>query len=134
MSSNIDVSLVRGTIQRILYNLTNKHYCLRRFGRFRRRQVFDAAIRGTSMRVTVYGPLRSATGEKTVELAADPETVADAVDAFVEAYPRAERHLVDCDGDLRSSVRIAVDGESAAPDDSCSSDATLTVHPAMRGG
>ena len=86
------------------------------------------------MRVTVYGPLRSATGGKTVDVDADPATVADAVDAFVEEFPRAEQHLVDCDGNLRSSVRIAVDGESAAPDDSCTSDATLTVHPAMRGG
>ena len=86
------------------------------------------------MEVTVYGPLRSATGEKTVEVDADPDTVADAVDAFVDAYPRAERHLVDCDGDLRSSVRVAVDGDGAAPDDACPSDAALTIHPAMRGG
>ena len=86
------------------------------------------------MRVTVYGPLRSATGEKTVEVDVDPETVGDAVDAFVEAYPRAEQHLVDCDGDLRSSVRVTVDGDSAAPDDSCPTDAEMTIHPAMRGG
>ncbi|NHN48813.1 MoaD/ThiS family protein [Halostella sp. JP-L12] len=86
------------------------------------------------MEVTVYGPLRSATGEKSVKVDADPDTVADAVDAFVEAYPRAEQHLVDCDGDLRSSVRIAVDGDSAAPDDVCPPDAVLSIHPAMRGG
>ena len=86
------------------------------------------------MRVTVYGPLRSATGEKTVDVDADPDTVADAVDAFVEAYPRAEQHLVDCDGDLRGSVRVSVDGDRVAPDVPCPPDAALTIHPAMRGG
>jgi len=86
------------------------------------------------MRVTVYGPLRSATGGKTVDLDADPETVADAVDAFVDEYPRAEQHLVDCDGDLRGSVRVSVDGDRAAPDDPCPVDAALTIHPTMRGG
>ena len=86
------------------------------------------------MRVTVYGPLRSATGEKTVEVDAEPDTVADALDAFVEAYPRAERHLVDCDGDLRSSVRVTVDGDRVTPDDACPTSSALTIHPAMRGG
>lgn len=86
------------------------------------------------MQITVYGPLRGATGGKTVEVDADPETVGDALDAFVEAYPRAEQHLVDGDGDLRSSVRLTVDGDRAAPGDPCPDDAVLTVHPAMRGG
>jgi len=53
------------------------------------------------MQVTVYGPLRGATGGKTVAVEADPETVGDALDAFLAAYPRAEQHLVDCEGDFR---------------------------------
>ena len=86
------------------------------------------------MQVTVYGPLRTATGGKSVRVEADPDTVGDALDAFVEAYPRAERHLVDPDGDLRSSVRLTVAGDRAAPNDSFPTGAGLTIHPAMRGG
>lgn len=86
------------------------------------------------MNVTVYGPLRSATGGKTVEVDADPETVIDAIDAFVDEYPRAEQHLVDCDGGLRGSVRVTVNGDRAAADDPCPTAADLTIHPAMRGG
>src|SRR6056297_1320193 len=54
-----------------------------------------------SMELTVYGPLRSATGEKRVRVDPDGETVRAVVEAFVAAYPRAESHLVDEAGDLR---------------------------------
>jgi|APHM01.1.fsa_nt_gi ThiS family. len=86
------------------------------------------------MDIMVYGPLRGVTGEKTVTLAADPETVGDAIDAFVEAYPRAESQLCDCEGTLRPSVRVRVDEESADLDDACPANASLQVFPAMRGG
>jgi molybdopterin synthase sulfur carrier subunit len=86
------------------------------------------------MDVTVYGPLRSATGGKHVSIEFDGETVRDALDAFVTAYPRAERHLFQDDGELISSVRIALDGDPADPEAPCAEDATLTIHPAMRGG
>lgn len=85
------------------------------------------------MNVTVYGPLRGATGEKRVGLDFDGGTVADAIAAFVAEYPRARDQLYD-DGDLAASVRIAVDGERAAPEDPCPADASLTLHPAVRGG
>jgi molybdopterin synthase sulfur carrier subunit len=87
-----------------------------------------------AMDVTVYGPLRSATGGKRVSVDFDGGTVRDAVDAFVDAYPRAERHLFDADGRLVPSVRLSVDGRAADPDEPCPADATLAVHPAMRGG
>jgi molybdopterin synthase sulfur carrier subunit len=86
------------------------------------------------MDVIVYGPLRGATGAKRVEIEFEGETVRDALDAFVTAYPRAQRHLVRDTGALESSVRIAVDGEPADPDETCPADASLTVHPAMQGG
>ena len=86
------------------------------------------------MDVTVYGPLRSATGDKHVSIEFDGGTVRDALDTFVTAYPRAERHLFQDDGALISSVRIALDGEPADLEDHCTEDATLTIHPAMRGG
>lgn len=86
------------------------------------------------MDVTVYGPLRSATGAKTVALDADPATVEDAIDALLEAYPSAESHLVDCDGEPRPSVRIMVDGDRVEMDADCPADAELQVFPAMRGG
>lgn len=84
------------------------------------------------MQITVYGPLRSATGGKTVELAFDGGTVRDALSAFVREYPRAKSQLYD-DG-LRSSVRVSVDGERVDLDDTCPADAELTVFPAVRGG
>jgi len=85
------------------------------------------------MEITVYGPLRGATGEKTVSVDFDGGTAAEALDAFVDAFPRAEQHLFD-DGTLQSSVRVTVDGERADPGDDCPGDATLSVHPPMRGG
>lgn len=86
------------------------------------------------MDVTVYGPLRSATGEKSVTMAFDGGTVGDALAAFVDAYPRAESYLYATDGTLRSSVRVLLDGTRAKLDDECPADATLTVFPAVQGG
>ena len=85
------------------------------------------------MEITVYGPVRSATGAKTVTLEFDGGTVADAVAAFVDAYPRAEPHLYDGD-ELRSSVRVTVDGERATMEDRVPADASLTLMPAVQGG
>ncbi|WP_340097928.1 ubiquitin-like small modifier protein 1 [Salinibaculum salinum] len=85
------------------------------------------------MEVTVYGPLRGATGEKTVTVDFDGGTVGEALSALVDAYPRAERHLFENET-LQSGVRVAVDGESVDADDDCPADASLSVHPAMRGG
>lgn len=86
------------------------------------------------MDVTVYGPLRAATGEKRVVVEPAGSTVGDVLDAFVAAYPAAESHLVDDDGDLRPSVRLTVDGDRAALDADCPSDAEVALFPAMRGG
>jgi len=86
------------------------------------------------MDLTVYGPLRSATGEKRVSVDPDNETVAAVVEAFVGAYPRARSHLVDQEGALRPSVRVTVDGERVALDDDCPPDAEVALFPAMRGG
>lgn len=86
------------------------------------------------MDVTVYGPLRSATGQKRVTVEPDDRTVQAVLDALVTAYPRAESHLVDEDGTLRPSVRVTVDGDRAALDDECPADASIAVFPAMRGG
>lgn len=85
------------------------------------------------LEITVYGPLRAATDEKHVELAFEGGTVADALDAFVEAHPRARPQLFD-DGGLRPSVRVTVDGERADPEDPCPTSASMTLHPAVQGG
>ncbi|MBV0924925.1 MoaD/ThiS family protein [Halomicroarcula limicola] len=85
------------------------------------------------MRVTVYGQLRSATGEKTVSVDFEGGTVRDALSAFADEYRRAERQLFEGD-DVAPSVRLAVDGEAVDPDDDCPPDAELAVHPPMRGG
>lgn len=90
------------------------------------------------MDLFVYGPLRSATGGKMVDLppdtTADVETVADVLDALRTAYPRTESQLLDEDGELRPSVRVTVDGETAALDDLLPAAAEVRVFPAMRGG
>lgn len=85
------------------------------------------------MKVTVYGPLRGATGKKTVAVEFNGGTVREALSAFADDYPRAERHLFE-NGTLQSGVRVAVEDESVDPDDDCPADATLSIHPAMRGG
>ncbi|EMA24376.1 ubiquitin-like small modifier protein 1 [Haloarcula argentinensis] len=86
------------------------------------------------MDVTVYGPLRAATEAKTVEVTVDGDTVGAVITAFVDAYPRAESQLVDEGGDLRPSVRVMVDGDSADRDERVPPDATIELFPAMRGG
>ena len=86
------------------------------------------------MELTVYGPLRAVTGEKTVTVEPDGRTVRSAVDAFVERYPRASTHLTDEAGTLRPSVRVQLDGESASLDDPLPPDASMTLFPAMRRG
>jgi molybdopterin synthase sulfur carrier subunit len=86
------------------------------------------------MEVTVYGPLRSATGEKTVTVAFEGGTVAEALDRFVDAYPRARPQVYDDGGELRASVRVSCDGERVDADDPCPPDATLALHPAVQGG
>lgn len=87
------------------------------------------------MEVTVYGQLRAATDGKTVRLDAPAGgTVGDVLEAFLEAYPRAEPHVLDDDGRVRPSVRVMVDGEGADLDDECPPDASLRVFPAMQGG
>ena len=85
------------------------------------------------MEITVYGPLRAATGQKTVRLEFAGSTVGDALAAFVDAYPRAEQYLYDGET-VRSSVRVTVDGERAALEDPVSGDASLTLMPAVQGG
>lgn len=86
------------------------------------------------MEVTVYGPLRSATGGKHVRVDFEGGTAREALDAFVDAYPRAERHLFRDDGELAPSVRVSVDGDAVDMGDPCPADASMTIHPAMRGG
>jgi molybdopterin converting factor small subunit len=84
--------------------------------------------------ITVYGPLRAATGGKHVTVDPEGGTVRAVLAGLVEAHPRAESHLVDPAGDLRSSVRVTVDGERADLDADCPPDAAVAVFPAMRGG
>lgn len=83
--------------------------------------------------ITVYGPLRSATGDKTVVLEWEGGTVADALAAFVDAYPRAASHLYDGDA-VRSSVRVSLGGDRAGLDDQVPEDAALAIVPAVQGG
>lgn len=86
------------------------------------------------MEVTVYGPLRSATGSKTVALETSDTTFGGVLEEFLAAYPRARPHLLDDDGDVRPSVRVTCDGERVDLDDDCPRDATLQLFPAMAGG
>lgn len=82
----------------------------------------------------MYGQLRSATGQKRVDVEFDGGTVADALEALVAEHPRAERHLFGDDGRPAPSVRVAIDGTAADVEDPCPPDASLGVHPAMQGG
>ena len=88
----------------------------------------------TSMDVTVYGELRAETGEKTVALEADVDTMGEALGRFVDAYPRAQSKLFDEESELRPSVRVMCNGERVDPDAECPPDASLQLFPAMQGG
>ena len=86
------------------------------------------------MEITVYGPLRSATGEKTVSLEFGGDTVVDAIDEFANAYPRAAQYLYDDGNELRPSVRVSVDGDRVGLEEPVSDDASLALVPAVQGG
>ena len=86
------------------------------------------------MDVTVYGPLRGATGAKTVDITVDGNTLGAVITAFINAYPRAESQLVDVDGALRPSVRVIVDGDSVDRNERVPPGAAIKLFPAMRGG
>ncbi|WP_075936210.1 ubiquitin-like small modifier protein 1 [Halosegnis longus] len=86
------------------------------------------------MEIQVYGQLRSVTGSKTVALSPADQTVGGVVAALRESYPKLDSHLVDCDGELRPSVRVVVDGEKATMDTDCPPDADVKLFPAMQGG
>ena len=86
------------------------------------------------MEIQVYGQLRSVTGGKTVTLSPTEQTVGGLVAALRESYPKIDSHLVDCDGALRPSVRVVVNGEKATIDTVCPSDADVKLFPAMQGG
>lgn len=86
------------------------------------------------MELTVYGPLRAATGEKTVQVDSNGETVRDVITAFVDAYPRAGSHLTDDSGALRPSVRVVLGGQTVGLDESVRDEGTMQLFPAMRGG
>ena len=92
------------------------------------------ATSGMDVEVTVYGPLRSATGAKRVTLSTEGETVRAVVRELRAEYPRTESHLLGDDGALRPSVRVTVDGGTADLDDPCPPGAAVAVFPAMRGG
>lgn len=92
------------------------------------------ATTGMDVEVTVYGPLRSATGTKQVTLSPDGGTVRAVVRELRAEYPRTESQLLDDDGALRPSVRVTVDGETADLDDPYPPGAAVAVFPAMRGG
>ena len=85
------------------------------------------------MNVTVYGPLRSASGGKNAEIGFSGGTVEEAIAVFAETYPRAEPQLYDGD-EIRSSVRVTVEGEALGFEDPCPSGTALTLHPAVQGG
>ncbi len=93
--------------------------------------------------MTLYGPLRGATGTKTVELTLTPgdeegsesntpPTVGDVVRAFADRYPRSRDQLLTEDGEIRPSVRVLCDGEKRERSEPASGE--LSLFPAMRGG
>lgn len=86
------------------------------------------------MDIVVYGPLRSAVGGKRTTIDFDGETVHEVLDAFVEAYPRAEDQIFADDGSLRTSVRVMWDDEPIEPDNTCPAGGELALFPAMQGG
>ncbi|QOS13535.1 MoaD family protein (plasmid) [Haloferax gibbonsii] len=86
------------------------------------------------MEITVYGPLRSVTGEKTVEVSPSGETVNDLLTAFVDEHPKTATHLADDDGAIRPSVRVMVGEHKATLDDPIPDGEQVKLFPAMRGG
>ena len=86
------------------------------------------------MKITVFGPLRSATGQKTVEVSPVGETVRELLDRFVDEHPKTATHLFDDDGNIRPSVRVVVGEHKAAFDDPIPEGKQVKLFPAMRGG
>jgi len=86
------------------------------------------------MQIRVYGPLRSTTGKKTVQVSFEGRTVRDALDTFVEEYPKARPQLFDENDTLRASVRVTCRGERIPLDEECTANDELSIFPAVQGG
>jgi molybdopterin converting factor small subunit len=66
--------------------------------------------------------------------ASSPETVSELITMIAETYPQTKSHLFDCEGTLRPSVRILVNGNKASPETQLDQSADIQLFPAMRGG
>lgn len=85
-----------------------------------------------------YATLRDAVGEKSVTLEfADGTDVGEALRVTVGEYEGLESLLFDGDGDLRSHVTVALDGDPIREDRSdvtLSDGDTLVLSPGVSGG
>jgi|GEM_PF-260508 ThiS family. len=72
------------------------------------------------------------TGASSAETS--PETVSELITLIAETYPQTRSHLFDCEGTVRPSVRIIVDGNKASLETQLDSSADIQLFPAMRGG
>ncbi|MFB6132231.1 MAG: ubiquitin-like small modifier protein 1 [Halanaeroarchaeum sp.] len=92
------------------------------------------------MQVKLFADLAEAAGEKRVEVALDGEsTVADTVDALVEANPALAEILLDDRGELKEHFNVLRNGQNvfAAADGletSVEADDELAIFPPVSGG
>jgi molybdopterin synthase sulfur carrier subunit len=62
------------------------------------------------MRWRLFATLAEAAGDSEVRVDGDPETVGEAFDALLEAYPALESEVLDEDGELYDHVRLLHEG------------------------
>lgn len=92
------------------------------------------------MQVKLFADLAEAAGEKRVDVTVGEEaTVADAVDALLEATPGLADRLLDEDGDFREHLNVLRNGRNvfAAADGletAVEADDELAIFPPVSGG
>jgi molybdopterin synthase sulfur carrier subunit len=87
----------------------------------------------------LFATLAEAAGDTEVAVDADGDTVGDAFDALLAAYPALEAEVLDAEGDLASHVRLLHEGrdpfaEAEGFDTPVAEGDELALFPPVSGG
>jgi molybdopterin synthase sulfur carrier subunit len=86
------------------------------------------------MQWKLFADLAEAAGDRTVEVAADGDTVGDALDALIEAKPALSGRVLNESGELQDHVNLLRNGEAVDTDAAVEPGDELALFPPVSGG
>ncbi len=88
-------------------------------------------------RIIIPTPLRKFTDHNR-NFTTDKDTLAEAIQQFVEEYPDVESNLLDEDGNVRSFIKVYIGDDEVDPNKNgtieLSEDTEVSIVPAIAGG